>query len=144
MHTFIGGNSVTLLRSGAEYFPAVVDAIDQAQRSVYVETYIFADDASGGRVADALIAAVARGVDVRVVVDGFGTKPYLTHALEWRLRAAAVLVVLYRNDVVRTAWRQARLRRLHRKLVVIDGACAFVGGINLIDDMNTPGHTPPS
>lgn len=143
MQTFVAGNAITLLRSGAEYFPAVTEAIYRAQRSVYVETYIFADDASGGRVADALIAAAARGVDVRVVIDGFGSKPYLTQALVLRLRNADVLVVLYRHDVVRTAWRRARLRRLHRKVVVVDGACAFVGGINLIDDMNTPGHTPP-
>ena len=143
MQTFIGGNAITLLRCGAEYFPAVIDAINQAQRSVYVETYIFADDASGGRVADALIAAAARGVDVRVVIDAFGTKPYLTQALARRLRTGSVLVVLYRQDVLRTAWRRARLRRLHRKLVVIDGECAFVGGINLIDDMNTPGQRPP-
>lgn len=143
MQTFVAGNAITLLRSGAEYFPAVTDAIYRAQRSVYIETYIFADDASGGRVADALIAAAARGVDVRVVIDGFGSKPYLTQALVRRLRNADVLIVLYRQDVVRTAWRRARLRRLHRKVVVVDGACAFVGGINLIDDMNTPGHTPP-
>ena len=143
MQTFIGGNAITLLRSGAEYFPAVADAINQARHSVYIETYIFADDASGKRVADALIAAAVRGVDVRVVIDSFGTKPYLTHALERRLRSAAVLLVLYRKEVLKAAWRRQRLRRLHRKLVVIDGESAFIGGINMIDDMNTPGQTPP-
>lgn len=143
MQTFIGGNAITLLRSGAEYFPAVAGAISRAQRSVYIETYIFADDASGERVADALIAAAGRGVDVRVVIDGFGTKPYLTHALRRRLQSGGVLVVLYRQDVFKTAWRRERLRRLHRKLVVIDGESAFVGGINMIDDMHTPGQTPP-
>ena len=64
MQTFIGGNAITLLRSGAEYFPAVADAINQARRSVYIETYIFADDTSGKQVADALIAAASRGIDV--------------------------------------------------------------------------------
>ncbi len=143
MQTFIGGNAITLLRSGTEYFPAVVDAIDQARRSVYIETYILADDSSGERVASALIAAAARGIDVRVVVDGFGTKPYLTPALEGALRSAGVIVVRYREDAIRMNWRRARLRRLHRKLVLIDGESAFVGGINMIDDMNTPGQTPP-
>ena len=113
---FIGGNAITLLRSGAEYFPAVTDAIDQARRSAYIETCIFAGDASGERVAD---------------------------ALERRLRTAAVLIVLYRQDLFEKTWRCQRLRRLHRKLVVIDGESAFVGGINMIDDMNTPGQTPP-
>jgi cardiolipin synthase A/B len=143
MQTFIGGNAISLLRSGAEYFPAVVDAINCARASVYIETYIFADDASGELIADALIAAVGRGLDVRVVIDSFGTKPYLSHALEQRMRKAAVLIVLYRREVFKTKWRGERLRRLHRKLVVIDGERAFVGGINVIDDMNTPGQTPP-
>lgn len=143
MQTFIGGNAITLLRSGAEYFPAVISAIAQAEHSVYIETYIFADDAAGSRVADALVVAARRGLDVRVVVDGFGTKPYLTHVLEARLRAAGVVLVIYRDDVLPMTWRRTRLRRLHRKLVVIDGRSAFVGGINIIDDMNTPGQTPP-
>ena len=143
MQTFMGGNSVTLLRNGAEYFPALISAIERATGSVYIETYIFADDRSGASVADALVAAAVRRVDVRVLVDSFGTKPYLTRALAQRLRKAGVLLVLYRHDVFAVTWGHARLRRLHRKLVVIDGRFAFVGGINIIDDMNTPGQTPP-
>ena len=139
----MAGNSVTLLRNGAEYFPALIAAIKRATCSVYIETYIFADDRSGASVADALVGAAGRGADVRVLVDSFGTKPYLTRALAQRLRAAGVLLVLYRHDVFPVTWGRARLRRLHRKLVVIDGRFAFVGGINIIDDMNTPGHTPP-
>ncbi|MBC7709865.1 MAG: cardiolipin synthase ClsB [Rhizobacter sp.] len=143
MQTFIGGNSVTLLRNGEEYFPALISAIERATCSVYIETYIFADDRSGASVADALVAAAVRGADVRVLVDSFGTKPYMTRALAQRLRASGVLLVLYRQDVFPVTWGRARLRRLHRKLVVIDGRFAFVGGINIIDDMNTPGQTPP-
>ena len=125
MQTFIGGNAITLLRSGAEYFPAVISAIARAEHSVYIETYIFADDATGSSVADALVVAAGRGLDVRLVVDGLGTKPYLTHVLEARLRAAGVVLVLYRDDAFPMTWRRARLRRLHRKLVVIDGRRAF-------------------
>lgn len=143
MQTFIGGNAITLLCNGREYFPAVIEAIALAKQSIYVETYIFADDAAGAPVATALARAAQRGVAVRVVVDGFGTKPYLTQPIIEMLRSAGVLLVLYRNDVFPTTWRRARLRRLHRKLVVIDGAIAFVGGINFIDDMNTPGQKPP-
>lgn len=143
MHTYTSGNSVLLLRNGTEYFPAVVTAIEAATRSIYIESYIFADDASGRVVADALVAAAERGVDVRLVVDGFGTKAYLTKHLRDTLARAGVWVVLYRADVFPMTLRTARLRRLHRKLVIVDGAIAFVGGINMIDDMNTPGHTPP-
>ena len=143
MQTYSAGNAITLLRNGHEYFPAVIDAIAQARTSVYIETYIFADDPVGERVANALVAAARRGLDVRIVIDAFGTRAYLTPALQARLRDAGVLLAFYRDDVFPVTWRHARLRRLHRKLVVIDAAIAFVGGINIIDDMNTPGQMPP-
>ncbi len=143
MHTYSSGNSVLLLRNGAEYFPALVTAIESALHSIYLEAYIFADDSSGRVVADALVAAAERGVEVRVVVDGFGTKHYLSKRIRETMLRAGIWLVLYRADVWPMTWRLARLRRLHRKLAIIDGRVAFVGGINIIDDMNTPGHTPP-
>jgi cardiolipin synthase A/B len=143
MQRYSSGNSVLLLRNGTEYFPAVITAIEAARNSIYIETYIFADDASGRVVADALVAARERGVDVRVVVDGYGAKHYLSDCLRDTLTRAGVWVVLYRADVFPMSFRAARLRRLHRKLLIVDGEIAFVGGINIIDDMNTPGHTPP-
>ncbi len=140
---FTDGNSVSLLRNGAEFFPALVSAINNARICVYVETYIFADDAAGREVAVALTSAVARGVDVRVVVDSFGTGPYLSESLVRMLIDSKVQLVRYREDAVSINWNRARLRRLHRKIVIVDGAIAFVGGINIIDDMNTPGQSPP-
>ena len=140
---FTGGNAVILLRNGAEYFPALIAAMEAARASIYLETYIFADDVSGRQVATALTNAAARGVDVHVVVDGFGTKPYLSESLALALVDGGVCLVRYREDVVTTNWNRARLRRLHRKLAIVDGAIAFVGGINIIDDMNTPGQKPP-
>ena len=140
---FTGGNEVNLLRNGGEYFPAIIAAMDGARTSIYLETYIFADDVSGRLVAAALIRASARGVDVRVVVDDFGTKPYLTELLASTLTAGGVRLARYREDVVQMTWNRTRLRRLHRKLVVVDAATAFIGGINVIDDRNTPGQTPP-
>lgn len=140
---FSGGNAVSLLRNGVEYFPAIIAAMDCARASIYLETYIFADDVSGRAVATALTRAAARGVDVRVVVDGFGTKPYLSESLALALVRGGVRLVRFREDMVSMSWSRARLRRLHRKLVVVDGTIAFVGGINIIDDHNTPGQTPP-
>ncbi|MFM8555310.1 MAG: phospholipase D-like domain-containing protein [Betaproteobacteria bacterium] len=67
------GHQVRLLQSGAEFFPALEQAIDSAVTSVWIETYIFNDDASGQRIASALASAARRGVEVRVVVDGYGT-----------------------------------------------------------------------
>jgi cardiolipin synthase A/B len=143
MNRFQPGNAIDLLRSGGEYFPALRAAIDGAAREVWLETYIFADDSAGRAVAVALIAAAQRGVEVRVLVDGWGAKHYLTKALEQQLRDGGVRLMKYRPEVAPWQFRSHRLRRLHRKLVHVDGQVAFVGGINLIDDMNTPGHKPP-
>ncbi len=143
MRRFLPGNEVVLLRSGREYFPALLKAIADARREVWIETYIFADDAAGNAVADALVAAVARGVAVRVLVDGWGARHYLTRALQARMHDGGVRLLKYRPEVAPWQFRSHRMRRLHRKLAHVDGAVAFVGGINVIDDMNTPGQKPP-
>jgi cardiolipin synthase len=143
MNRFTPGNVVRLLRSGAEYFPALIEAVAAARHEVWIETYIFADDPSGRAIADALIAAARRGVTVRVLVDGWGAKYYLTPALEAHLAQGGVQLLKYRPEVAPWQFRSHRLRRLHRKVAHVDGRVAFVGGINLIDDMNTPGQRPP-
>ncbi len=74
MTRFVAGNCVQLLRTGSEYFPALEAACDDAAREIYLETYIFSDDATGQRIAGALSRAAARGVFVHVVIDGFGSK----------------------------------------------------------------------
>jgi len=70
---FVGGNGVELLQGGDELFPRMEQAIDAATREVWLATYIFHDDPAATRVAEALKRAAARGVDVQVVVDGFGS-----------------------------------------------------------------------
>ena len=137
------GNRIRLLRNGAEYFAALERAIDAAEHEVWLESYIFADDAAGRRVAAALARAAGRGVKVRVMVDGWGAKFYLTSSLERFLRDAGVELLKYRPEVSAWQFRSHRLRRLHRKLAHVDGRLAFVGGINIIDDMNTRGHNAP-
>ena len=143
MNRFTPGNAVELLRSGAEYFPALIGAIAGATREVWLETYIFADDRAGDAVTAALTAAVARGVTVRVLVDGWGARHYLTASLRRRLEQGGVRLLIYRPEVAPWHFRSHRLRRLHRKIAHVDGTVAFVGGVNVIDDMHTPGHKPP-
>jgi cardiolipin synthase len=143
MPIFRPGNRITLLKSGAEqYFPALEAAIEGAQREVHIETYIFADDPTGRRIGEALVRAARRGVAVKVVVDGFGTRAY-SGSLLTELQSRGVEVTVYRAEAVRFSFRRNRLRRLHRKITVVDGRIALVGGINIIDDMNTPRHVPP-
>ena len=143
MNRYTPGNEITLLCGGAMYFPALCAAIDAAEREVWVETYIFADDDAGRQVAETLVNSASRGVAVRVLVDGWGAKHYLTDRLEAQLAVGGVMLLKYRPEVQPWHFRSHRLRRLHRKLCHVDGAVAFVGGINLIDDMNTPNQRPP-
>lgn len=134
-----GGHEVVLLESGREFFPALIEAIGAAREQVALETYIYADDASGRAVAEALAGAARRGVQVRLVVDGFGT-PALGQDVASVLAAGGVEVEVFRPEPRRFSLDRRRLRRLHRKLAVIDGQVVFVGGINILDDLNDPNH----
>jgi cardiolipin synthase len=133
------GNQVILLQSGGAYFDALLLAIEAARRSIGLETYIFADDPVALRVAGALVAAAQRGVSVRLVVDGIGT-PILASGLADRFAQAGVEVATYGPVRSRLSLNREHLRRLHRKLVCIDDAVAFVGGFNVIGDQFDPNH----
>lgn len=134
MHArLVSGNAVTLIESGVQYFPALQAAIAAARYEVHLESYIFANDATGQSIAAALILAAARGVTVRLMVDGFGSSDF-AETLAPRLVASGVEVRIYRQERDRFKLRRHRFRRLHRKIAVIDGRIAFVGGINIIDE----------
>src|SRR5882724_3042526 len=139
---FLPGNRLTLLRSGLEYFPALEAAIRGARREVFLETYIYAGDATGRRITHALCEAARRGAAVHLLVDGFGSRD-MPEALARDLRDAGARLLVFRPEVWRFPFRRDRLRRMHRKIVVADGRIAFVGGINIIDDMDTPRQKPP-
>lgn len=129
-----GGNEVLLLTGGDELFPAMCEAIAQARHEVWLATYIFHHDDAGRAVADALGAAARRGVRVRVVVDGFGSKASLPVLRSW-FHGSGVALAVFRPLDRWTAYLQpGQLRRLHQKLLAVDDELAFVGGINIIDD----------
>jgi cardiolipin synthase len=130
-------NQIELLQNGEQFFPALCAAIDAARSSVHLETYIFELDRTGLKVLEHLRGACERGLKVRVALDGFGcfaTAP----ELKLRLSEMGAICRVYRPEprgVSRYRIDIARLRRLHRKTAVIDGRLAFVGGINIIDDL---------
>ena len=132
---YLAGNAVALLENGEQYFPALEAAIDGAAHEIFLQSYIFDDDLTGRRIADALVRAAQRGVAVRVMVDGFGGRNFVAGLLP-RLREAGVQVLIYRRELRPLSLRRHRLRRLHRKVVVVDGHVAFVGGINVVDDFD--------
>ncbi len=130
------GNQIDLLHNGLAFFPALCAAIAAAVRQVHLETYIFNLDKTGLLVLDHLRQACARGVKVRVVIDGFGSHEH-AQEIAGHLARMGAQYRIYRPEP--TGLRQVRfnlrrLRRLHRKVTVIDDAVAFVGGINILDD----------
>jgi cardiolipin synthase len=134
--TWREGNQIDLLHNGGELFPALCKAIDEARLQVHLETYIFNLDRTGLMVLDHLSRARARGVKVRVVIDGFGSQEHAA-AIASKLAEMGAQCRVYRPEPagLRAArFNLRRLRRLHRKVTVVDGAIAFVGGINVLDD----------
>jgi cardiolipin synthase len=127
-----GADEVTLLRDGAMAFPAMLEAIANAEREIVLEMYWIGDDACGRRFLDALVGRAREGVSVRVIYDAVGSlglpeeffRPLREHGgdvLEW-----------HSLSPIRTALTIDNLeRRDHRKLLVVDGKVAFTGGINL-------------
>jgi cardiolipin synthase A/B len=139
---FIPGNQVTLLQNGEGYFPAIEAAFDRARHDIYLESYIYENDATGQRIADALKRAVLRGVNAYVLIDGYGCKDLPRSMLD-QLRSDGVKALVYRPKISPWTFRRERLRRMHRKIAVVDREIAFVGGINIIDDSEATGDMPP-
>jgi len=127
------GHRLQLLEGGDALFPAMVRAIDQAQRLVHLETYIFELTGSALDVVQALERAARRGVEVRLLLDGIGT-PVLPPGCVERFAEAGVQCHTYAPLGRLGLLIPSRWRRLHRKLCVVDGVVGFCGGINLIDD----------
>ena len=142
MPNFLDGNHIQLLRGGEAYFPALIIAIETAITNIYLQTYIYEVDKAGISVGNALKQAAQRGVTVNVLLDGFGCKD-MPKAYLKDLENAGVQVMFYRPKISPWTLKKNRLRRLHRKIAVIDERVAFVGGINIIDDYNVPDNTPP-
>jgi cardiolipin synthase len=128
----VGGNRVALLRNGQETFPAWLEAIDAARERVSLEMYIFQNDSIGRRFAEALMAAAARGVTVRLLYDFVGCIETPASFFQ-QMRAAGVHTIAYHKY---RFWRPrfwGLIRRNHRKTLVCDGRVAFTGGINIGD-----------
>lgn len=137
---FFGNNQVSLLHSGTAYFEALQQSITQAREEILFESYIFSSDAAAQKIAEALIRAADRGVHVSVLVDGFGSAQSLTTLERW-FQPTPVSWRAFRPLTDWWHWlTRSTLRRLHRKLVVIDNMVAYIGGINIIDDHQDLNH----
>ena len=124
-----GGNTVEILENGDGAYPAMLSAIGAAEHSVALASYIFRNDAAGRAFAAALAGARKRGVEVRVLLDSVGVG-YFFPLILYRLRRSGVRAARFLHTWL--PWRMPFLNmRDHRKLLVVDGKTAFVGGINI-------------
>ena len=126
---WVPGNRITLLENGEEYYPRVFDAIAAAEHEVLLETFILFDDKVGRELQQALLRAAGRGAEVHVLVDGWGS-PDLLPSFTQPLLDAGVKLRSFEPAQRLFGARINMLRRMHRKLVVVDRRRAFVGGIN--------------
>lgn len=130
------GHRLTLLTGASQWFPLLLQAMAQAQRRIWLETYIFDFAGSALEVAQALAEAARRGVQVRVMVDGVGT-PVIPPPWLATWRAAGVRVAVYAPLGRLGLSLPSQWRRLHRKLCVVDDT-GYCGGINVVDDWLDP------
>ena len=123
------GNQLSLLHRGEQFFPALIGACESALVEIYLETYIFALDPTGLRVKAALVNAARRGVAVQLIVDWLGTGDETIEQLRAELEPAGVRVGVF------NPWFKRGIVRMHRKIAVIDQRIAFLGGLNINDDL---------
>ena len=127
------GNEIRLLNDAGEAFPALIADIDAARHTCHLEFYIWDVGGQADTVVEAVLRAAARGVTCRILVDAVGSKTFLRSDRARRLRAGGVtLREALPVNLRRLLFVRADLR-LHRKIVVIDGAIAYTGSLNLAD-----------
>ncbi|MBH3468594.1 MULTISPECIES: cardiolipin synthase ClsB [Pseudomonas] len=130
---WVDGNSVQLLINGEQYYPRVFEAMAQAREEILLETFIIFDDKVGQQLQQVLIDAAQRGVRVEVAVDGYGTADLPTEFIA-AMTDAGVSFHAFDPQPRLVGMRTNLFRRLHRKIVVVDGERAFIGGINYSAD----------
>jgi cardiolipin synthase len=128
--TILGGNRVTALQNGDEIFPAMLQAIREAQTSINFETYIYWSGKIGKEFSAALAERARAGVPVNVVIDWVGSIK-MEDAMAQEMEAAGVQLQRYRP----LHWYNlGRINnRTHRKLLVVDGRIGFTGGVGIAD-----------
>ena len=126
---FSGGNRVTLINNGDQFFDQLFNAIDQAKLSINLETYIFNSDDIGWKLAKKLSAKAKKGIEVNVIYDAIGCINTSATLFEY-MKKMGVELIEYHPVVPWRKYFNLYLRD-HRKLMVIDGSIAFIGGMNI-------------
>lgn len=131
--TYTQSNRVKLVKGGAEYFDLLKLLIDKAKHTIHLQVYIFKDDTTGLKIAEALIAASKRGVKVYFIVDGYATERLPAHFLK-QLKSSGVHFRRF-EPLLKSRYFYFG-RRLHHKVFVADASYALVTGVNITDRYN--------
>ncbi len=126
-------NKVTLIKSGKIYFDRIIELIKNAHKKIHIQTYIFLEDETGKKVAEELIAAAKRKVEIYLLVDGYASKSISTSLIN-KLISAGIHFRFFR-PFLKSNFRYFT-RRLHHKIIVIDNNIGIVGGLNIADRYN--------
>ena len=132
-HPLCDGNTIEPLWDGDQAYPAMLQAIEDAKHSVGLCMYIFNNDRTGNRFAEALGRAVARGVEVRVLIDDIGARHHSWRSISGPLQRAGVPSARFLPTFWPNRFAYANLRN-HRKLMIVDGRIGFTGGMNITDE----------
>lgn len=132
MNQWTRENSLRLLENGEAFFPALRAAIARAKEEIFLETFIWSEDATGLEIRDALVAAAQRGVRVQILVDDYGTPGFSSDFLQ-PMQRAGIAVKSFDPQPSFFNIRTNMLCRMHRKIVVMDSEVGFVGGINICE-----------
>lgn len=136
---FVDGNDVEVLRNGREIFPAMLGAIESAERSISFATFVYWTGDIAEKFANELAAASKRGVEVRVLLDAYGAKP-MNDEYEDTLTDAGVEVRWFRKMRTPKLWRLDK--RTHRKILVVDDEVGFTGGVGIAEEWEGDAKTP--
>jgi cardiolipin synthase len=142
MPYYIKGNKIELLKNGKDYFAAVIQSIKKARKSIFIEAYIFSHDVTGKKILTELKEASQKGIKVYLLLDGFGSRD-LSQKVINEIKASKIYFLFYHPKIAPYQMKRLSLRRLHRKIILIDHEIAYIGGINIIDDMHVPNGKAP-
>src|SRR5688572_7500810 len=130
MDRYIKADKVELVYSGEQFFKVCCELIDSAKQEIHLQTYILAEDETGKKIVNALLAASKRGVKITMLVDGYGSKELSNKFIQSIVNAGIQFRFfgpLFSSESI------SRVRRLHHKILLIDKNDMLIGGINIGD-----------
>ena len=131
-YPFSKNNSVEILNNGTSFFPSLFEEVQRARDHIHLEFYIFRDDETTKNLVNALINKAKEGVKVRVLLDGFGSHKFISHYKKTLKKNNIELGIFLPVQI--TILQNKINYRNHRKIAIIDGKTAFIGGMNIGDE----------